>query len=133
MNKTSNAACCKELARQLRSPQSEKDDVCVVLGRGKKVKQPGTFVLCPMGMQFHSPAAIKDYTLMEFKLAVKPKGKKKAENVTCTGAVVRCESEKKKGDYRVWIKFLDLAPEQSEKIRCVARDGKHLCCFCENF
>ena len=28
---------------------------------------------------------------------------------------------------------LDLPAEAREKIRCVSRDGKHLCCYCENF
>lgn len=102
---------------------------------GKTEAQPTeTFNLCPLGLQFYSTRKLKQYDLFEFNLAVGGRARKAAQMpVQCTGAVVRCKKEKDDGRYRVWIQFLDLPKATREKIRCVARDGKHLCAYCENF
>ena len=93
-----------------------------------------TFHLCPLGLQFYSAKPIREFDLFEFKLdlAGAKKGGRKLP-VQCTGAVVRCQQEKKGDRYRVWIQFLDLPKSAREKIQCCSRDGKHLCCYCENF
>lgn len=92
------------------------------------------FHLCPLGVQFYSGKPLREFDLFEFNLDMDKAGKKKANvPVKCTGAVVRCQPEKEKSRYRVWIQFLDLPKDTREKIRCVSRNGKHLCCYCENF
>lgn len=83
----------------------------------------------PSALQFYSPRKLTDLSLLEFNLNVPGGGKA----VKCTGAVVRCQHQRKDKRYRVWVQFLDLPAEAREKIRCVSRDGKHLCCYCENF
>jgi hypothetical protein len=120
-----------QLAQQLR--EANKKGVEIFVGKKKCCQQPQTFQLCPLGLQFYSPKKLEDLTLLEFNLAIPAEGRKKKESVTCTGAVVRCQHEKAADRYRVWIKFLDLPENARESIRCVSRDGKHLCCFCENF
>lgn len=110
-------------------------NVEIFVGRKKCCQESKPFQLCPLGLQFYSPKRIEDLTLMEFHLALPREGaKRKPEQITCTGAVVRCQREKSDDrNYRVWIKFLDLPDHARERIRCVSRNGKHLCCFCENF
>lgn len=102
---------------------------------GKNETQPTeTFNLCPLGLQFYTTKKLKPYDLFEFNLDVAGKSRKTSKvPVQCTGAVVRCKKEKADGRYRVWIQFLDLPKTTREKIRCVARDGQHLCAYCENF
>lgn len=95
---------------------------------------PETFHLCPLGVQFYSSKPMREFDLFEFNLDLGEVGKKKTRVPTnCTGAVVRCQEEKEKDRYRVWIHFVDLPKTAREKIRCVSRNGKHLCCYCENF
>lgn len=107
-----------------------KKNVEVFVGGRKCCNQPDTFSLCPLGLQFYSPRKIEDLSLLEFDLDVDGvRGRK----VKCTGAVVRCQHQAKERRYRVWVQFLDLPATAREKLRCVARDGKHLCCYCENF
>ena len=106
----------------------------VVEVAGKSESQPTeSFNLCPLGLQFYSTTKLKQFDLFEFNLAIAGGRKKAGVPVTCTGAVVKCRREKNDPRYRVWIQFLDLPKATREKIRCVARDGKHLCSYCENF
>lgn len=106
----------------------------VVIENAEGKTQPQTFQLCPLGVQFYSDRQVEEFELMEFDLKADESNPDSDENIRCTGAVVRCqEVNEPDGKFRVWIKFLD-APEQTcEKLRCTARKGKHLCCFCENF
>jgi hypothetical protein len=94
-----------------------------------------TFRLCPLGIQFYSKKPLNEFDLFEFSLDLDEKKtkKKSAVPVTCTGAVVRCQKDKDNGLYRVWIQFIDLPEATRKKIKCVARDGKTLCSYCENF
>lgn len=94
--------------------------------------QGDKFQLCPLGMQFDSPQPLKPFDLYEFNVQV-PGRANSAQSVTCTGAVVRCQREKKRGPYRVWIQFLDLPAKAREKIKCCSKKGKYQCCYCENF
>ena len=111
------------------------NEVEVFLGKKKCCQQSQNLQLCPLGLQFYSPRKLEDLTLLEFNLTIPGKGRaKKPETVTCTGAVVRCQREKETDDqYRVWIKFLDLPERARERIKCVSRDGKYLCSYCENY
>lgn len=109
--------------------ESQKNNVEIFVGNKSCGDQPESFTLCPLGLQFYSPKKLTDLSLLEFNLNLG--GRKKP--VTCTGAVVRCQHERKDKRYRVWVQFLDLPDAAREKIRCVSRDGKHLCCYCENF
>lgn len=90
------------------------------------------FHLCPLGVQFYAPRPLQEFTVLELDLDV-PAADGNTEKVTCRGAVVRCELEKARQRYRVWIKFLDLPAETSERIRCASKNGEHLCSYCENF
>lgn len=95
--------------------------------------QPQTFQMCGLGVQFYSDRLIEDFEVMEFDLLVND-DPKNPENVHCTGAVVRCqEVNDSAGKYRVWLKFIDTPETTCSKVTCIARKGKHLCTFCENF
>lgn len=95
--------------------------------------QPTTFQMCGLGMQFYSNRVIPEFEVMEFDLQVN-EDPSHPENVHCTGAVVRCqEVNDQAGKYRVWLKFIDTPDTQCAQVTCIARKGKHLCTFCENF
>lgn len=104
----------------------------VFLGKQDPVQQPEGFRVCPLGVQFYSQRALEEYELMEFKLDL-PLNGRAPETISCSGMVVHCQPVESNGLYRVWIKFLDLPPEQQSRIQCMAKDGKHLCPHCENF
>ncbi len=70
--------------------------------------------------------------MMEFRLAVPGNGRT-PQNIHCSGVVVHCKPLEDRAMFRVWIKFLDLPEAQREQIKCLAKAGKHLCPYCENF
>lgn len=108
-------------------------EVIVYTDDGKGSVQPKTFQMCGLGLQFYSDRLINEFELMEFDLKV-DENPASPENVHCTGAVVRCqEVNHNSGKYRVWLKFIDTPDATCKQIACVARKGKHLCSFCENF
>ena len=100
---------------------SSKKEVEIFLGKKKCCQQTQTFQLCPLGLQFYSPKKLEDLTLLEFNLDIPAEGRKKKQNVTCTGAVVRCQHEKGSARYRIWIKFLDLPEEARQRIAHVTQ------------
>ena len=105
----------------------------VYIGEGDCTHQaPQSFQLCPLGFQFYSCRPLEEFTMVDFALNI-PGATDSNEPVKCTGAVVRCEQDKSNNRYRIWIKFLDLPDGAKEHIRCISQNGKHLCCFCENF
>ncbi|HMO05281.1 MAG TPA: hypothetical protein PKC67_12525 [Kiritimatiellia bacterium] len=96
-------------------------------------RQPQTFQMCGLGLQFYSNRRIPEFDVMELDLVVDD-NPAHPENVHCTGAVVRCqEVNDPAGRYRVWLKFIDTPETTCSHITCLARRGKHLCTFCENF
>ncbi|HMP91183.1 MAG TPA: hypothetical protein PJ991_13365 [Kiritimatiellia bacterium] len=108
-------------------------DVVVFTDDGKGTVQPQTFQMCGLGLQFYSDRKIDEFEIMELDLTVND-DPDNPENVHCTGAVVRCqEVNESSGRYRVWLKFIDTPETSCSKIACIARKGKHLCTFCENF
>ena len=108
------------------------DEVLVFMGnRAKSVAQPKTFHLCPLGCQFYSEKRLKSFDILEFSIDVPGQGRRLTKQ-RCTGAVVRCQREEK-NLYRVWLHFLDLPKTSREHIRCVSKNGKYLCDYCENF
>jgi hypothetical protein len=108
-------------------------DVVVFTDDGQGCLQPQTFQMCGLGVQFYSERSIAEFEIMEFDLMVND-DPKNPENVHCTGAVVRCQQvNDETGKYRVWLKFIDTPESTCSKITCIARKGKHLCTFCENF
>ncbi|MFH0909502.1 MAG: PilZ domain-containing protein [bacterium] len=115
---------------QTRQASKASRDVMVFLGAKDCIKQPQTFRLCPLGLQFYSPKRLNEFDLMEFTIDVPDKGHR-TRTQKCIGAVVRCQREEK--NYRVWVKFIDLPRTASENIRCISKKGNHLCCYCENF
>lgn len=88
--------------------------------------------ICPLGLQFDSDKSLKTFDLYQFKVQIPGRGAS-AHEIECTGAVVRCEKEKGRGTYRVWIQFLDLPARAREKIKCCSKKNKYQCCYCENF
>ena len=96
------------------------------------VEQPEGFRVCPLGLQFYSPREIQEFQMMEFRLAVPGNGRT-PEDIHCSGIVVHCKPLEDRAMFRVWIKFLDLPESKRDQIRCVAKAGKHLCPYCENF
>jgi hypothetical protein len=108
-------------------------DVVVFTDDGSGALQPQTFQMCGLGVQFYSDRKIAEFEIMEFDLKVDD-DPANPENVHCTGAVVRCqEVNDSAGRFRVWLKFIDTPESSCSKVTCLARKGKHLCTFCENF
>lgn len=114
---------------------SQQQPVTVVVGDRKKgIRQPDTFRVCPLGLQFYSQKKLPEFELVEFKIDIPgPNGSKRTEKITCTGVVVHCRMDKETSLYRVWIKFIDLPDSKRNRIRCVAKDSSFLCPYCENF
>lgn len=96
------------------------------------VGQPETFSLCPLGVQFYADQPMPEFKLLELDVDVKGADGSPSK-VTCRGAVVRCQREPEPNRYRIWVKFIDLPEGVSESIRCTAKNGHHLCSYCENF
>jgi len=114
-------------------PAKPLKDVVVFTEDGKGSIQPQTFQMCGLGVQFYSEKNISEFEVMEFDLQVND-DPQNPENIHCTGAVVRCqEVNHKSGKYRVWLKFIDTPDKVCGQVACVARKGKHLCTFCENY
>ena len=105
-------------------------DVVVEFDDGCGVRQPGTFQMCGLGVQFYSDRRIPEFQLLEFDLHVDSDPRSPA-NIHCTGAVVKCrEVNEPGGKYRIWLKFLDAPETTCSHLSCIARKGKHLCSFC---
>ena len=119
------------LAQEKRT--SERPPVTLVLSESEEVRQPDTFRVCPLGIQFYSPHPLPEFEILEFAIRV-PNGRKKAEEITCTGVVVHCrKGENNAGNYRIWVKFMDLPEAHRKRIKCVASSSELLCPYCENF
>ena len=111
-----------------------KKGVMVFMNDRDAMPQPSTFQLCPLGCQFYSDKPLDDFTLLEFNLQLPPDAATEpCCPCTCVGAVVKCQRDPAESRYRVWVKFVDLPEQAKNKIRCEARKGQHLCCYCENF
>jgi hypothetical protein len=74
-----------------------------------------------------------EFQVIEFEIKVPSPGRRRASTITVTGVVVNCRPEKDAGQYRIWIKFLDLKESIRNRIECVAKSAKHLCPYCENY
>ena len=107
-------------------------EVRVFLDNGPADTQPGTFNLCPLGVQFYSPRPLAEFQLLELDVDTTD-GAGKTAKVTCKGAVVRCQREPQPDRYRIWVKFIEVPPEAQERLRCTAKEGGHLCSHCQNF
>lgn len=96
------------------------------------VAQGDDFVLCPLGLQFHSEEMVEPFTVMSVEIEV-PDEAGGTKKISCTGAVVRCQPDKENKRHRVWIQFLDVPGGAREQLRCTAKTGNFLCTYCENF
>jgi hypothetical protein len=108
-----------------------KDCVSVAVNGKRSTPQGEGFVLCPLGLQFFSPKAVAEFTVMDFELTGSQT--KSGQPLACQGVVVRCERQAGKARYKVWIKFLEMPAATREEIRCTAKKGRHICAYCENF
>jgi len=106
--------------------------VTVVMGKKRTQRQPDTFRVCPLGLQFYSSRKMQEFEVVDFNMQV-PDKKGKAFEIRCTGVVVHCKPEKNKRHYRVWIKFLDLPQSEGTRLKCVSKASHLLCPHCENF
>lgn len=108
-------------------------EVVVYTDQGEGITQPKTFQMCGLGLQFYTDRKINEFEIMELDLQVND-NPQNPENVHCTGAVVKCqEVNDPEGKFRVWLKFIDTPEATCDQVTCLARKGKHLCTFCENF
>ena len=112
---------------------SRPDPATVILNNKHHLKQPGTFRLCPLGVQFYSVKKMPEFELVEFKMDVPAKNGKKPVRVDVSGIVVNCRPEKDSKQYRIWIKFVDLKESIREHIQGLAKSCKTLCPYCENY
>ena len=96
------------------------------------IKQPNTFRLCPLGLQFYSNKQMSECSLLEFKLDL-PADKNSQSHIACSGIVVNCQIQEHQSLYRIWVKFLDLPDSARSRIKCVSKSTNLLCPFCENF
>lgn len=109
-------------------------EVLVFLGNQDGIRQPHTFQLCPLGVQLYTSNPVQECLLIDLKLALPALDGEGEEEVSCTGLVAQClPSQNGKDLYRVWVKFLDLAPDLVERIRILTTDRKFICPFCRNF
>ena len=109
------------------------DSTTVILNNKHRVKQPATFRLCPLGLQFYSVKKLPEFELVEFKMEVPAKKGRKQVKVDVSGVVVNCRPEKESKQYRVWIKFVGLQESIRKHIRGLAKTCKTLCPYCENY
>lgn len=107
-------------------------EVTVFIDQDHPHNQPSTFNLCPLGVQFYSAQPMDEFKLLELDVDVTDE-KGKPSKVTCKGAVVRCQREPEPDRYRIWVKFIEVPESARESIRCAAKNGQHLCSYCENF
>ena len=107
-------------------------EVTVIVDQQPSHPQPTTFNLCPLGIQFYSSKPMEEFHLLELDVDVSDEHGN-SRKITCKGAVVRCQREPEPDRYRIWLKFIDLPEGARESIRCAAKDGQHLCSYCENF
>ncbi|HRZ11722.1 MAG TPA: PilZ domain-containing protein [Kiritimatiellia bacterium] len=114
------------------SPAKKQEPVSVFVCGDQPVEQPEGFRVCPLGVQFYSPRKIQEFQIMEFRVAI-PGRKNTSEEIQCSGVVVHCKPLEGRDLFRIWIKFLDLPDSKRDQIRCMAKAGKHLCPYCENF
>jgi hypothetical protein len=117
--------------RQHHGSEAQKP-VTVFVDNKTAVSQPGTFRVCPLGVQFYSPKKLPDLDMIEFDIKV-PGKNGVTESITCTGVVVHCRQERGSDLYRIWVKFLDVPESKKKRIQCVARSSEYLCPYCENF
>ena len=115
-----------------RSGKRVKREVNVFVDEDRPQGQPETFSLCPLGVQFYSEKPMAEFQLLDVDVEAKNAAGKPVR-VNCKGAVVRCQREPQPNRYRIWVKFVDLPEKTRESIRCTARNGQHLCSYCENF
>ncbi len=112
----------------------QEKEVLVFLGNQDGTRQPDTFQFCPLGVQLYTDNPIEECRLIDLQLSLPAVDGVGEETVACTGLVAQClPSQNGKNLFRVWIKFLDLEPETSERIRVLTTDRKFICPFCCNF
>lgn len=106
--------------------------VSVSLANRAALKQPDTFRLCPLGLQFFSRRPPELFTLLEVTIAI-PGRRGRPKQIRCTGAVVHHQYDKYEKNYRVWLQFLDLPEEAKERLRCTGRSSGFICPHCRNY
>lgn len=113
---------------------ADEKDVLVYLGDHDGIRQPRTFQLCPLGVQLYTCEPVQECCLIDLTLTLPTADGLDEEQVTCTGLVAQClPSQNGTQLFRIWVKFLDLAPETIERIRVLTADRKFTCPFCINF
>lgn len=100
------------------------------------MRQPPTFKLCPLGMQFSSDRPIEAFQVIELTIDVPPGADDTAgaqPRIICSGVVVHCQSDSGAPTFRVWAKFLDLPADVRARIERLSQNKHLLCDHCLNF
>lgn len=112
----------------------EENDVMVYYGDEAGQRQPDTFRLCPLGVQFYATHPVDECSLIELTLTVPGPAGELPEPVTCVGYIAQCSAPDSSSDkFRIWVKFLDLTPEVQDRLQTVCNAQQLKCPFCENF
>jgi len=131
MNKRRMSAA-KKTARGKPVRKAKQTPIHVKLGKQNVVQPNETFRVCPLGLQFYTPKKVEHFRVMDFKMNVAAANGGTTE-VACAGVVVHCQQEKDSKLYRVWVKFMDLAKDKGDALKCAAKDADAICPHCENF
>ena len=107
--------------------------VTVVLDERESVQQPDNFRVCPLGIQLYSPKPLPEFEILEFRITIPGQRNAQAEDIQCTGVVVRCAKDGDPSCYRIWVKFLDLPEDKRNRLECLSKTAKLTCPYCENF
>ncbi len=111
------------------------EDVLVYQASERAIKQPDTFQLCELGLQFYAISPLPECRLLDLEFVLPlQESEEAAETIQCTGVVVQCmESNNGTDLYRVWVKFIDLPDVTAKRIREFTVSRHLTCPFCANF
>lgn len=109
-------------------------DIIIFSDEDEGQPQPANFRLCPLGVQYYAVQPLNECSLIELTLTLAGDERDSADAIRCTGFVAQC-CEPQNGDrlYRIWVKFMDLAPQIEERLRSICAECDLKCPFCQNF
>ncbi len=110
------------------------NDIIIYCDEDDGQPQPNTFRLCPLGIQYYAARPLNECCLMDFTLALPGADADDPDTICCTGLVVQCSAPDNGNNlYRIWVKFMDLAPYVEEQLRTLCKECQLNCPFCENY
>jgi len=88
-------------------------NVLVYMGDDEATPQPCSFACCPQGIQLYTKRYVSEMRILDIRFRLPGA----ADEISCSGVVVRCQLADNPSLYRIWVKFLDL-PESSQQCLC---------------